>query len=137
MTSSDLWDAETAERYDETSAFMFAPEVLDPAINVLADLAGDDPALEFAIGTGRVAVPLAERGVHVSGIELSQPMVDQLHKKRIDIPVVVGDMATSTVAGEFSLVYVGGTASEICARRPNRSPASATPRVISDLVVGS
>ena len=106
MTSSDLWDAETAERYDETSAFMFAPEVLDPAVDFLADLAGDGPALELAIGTGRVAIPLAERGVPVSGIELSQPMVDQLHEKRPDIPVVVGDMATTTVPGEFSLVYV-------------------------------
>ncbi|HEX8497373.1 MAG TPA: class I SAM-dependent methyltransferase [Actinomycetales bacterium] len=106
MTSSDLWDAETAERYDESSAFMFAPEVLDPAVDLLAGLAGDGPALELAIGTGRVAVPLAERGVAVSGIELSQPMVDRLRAKRDDIPVVVGDMATSTVPGAFSLVYV-------------------------------
>ena len=52
MTSSDLWDAETAERYDESSAFMFAPEVLEPAVGFLADLAGDGPALELAIGTG-------------------------------------------------------------------------------------
>lgn len=106
VTSSDLWDAETAERYDESSAFMFAPEVLEPAVDFLAGLAGDGPALELAIGTGRVAVPLVERGVPVSGIELSQPMVDQLHKKRSDIPVVVGDMATSSVPGRFSLVYV-------------------------------
>ena len=106
MTSSDLWDAETAERYDETSAFMFAPEVLSPAVHFLAALAGDGPALEFAIGTGRVAIPLVERGIAVSGIELSQPMVDQLRKKRQDIPVVVGDMATTTVPGQFSLVYL-------------------------------
>lgn len=106
MTSSDLWDAETAERYDESSAFMFAPEVLEPAVDFLAELAGDGPALELAIGTGRVAVPLVERGVPVTGIELSQPMVDQLRKKRSDIPVLVGDMATSTVPGEFALVYV-------------------------------
>src|SRR4051812_876585 len=97
MSSSDLWDAETAERYDESSAFMFAPEVLDPAVQFLAEMAGDGPVLEFAIGTGRVAIPLAERGVSVAGIELSQPMVDQLRKKRADIRVVVGDMATSTV----------------------------------------
>ena len=106
MTSSDLWDAETAERYDAASAFMFEPDVLEPAVRFLADLAGDGPALEFAIGTGRVAVPLVERGVPVSGIELSQPMVDQLRQKRTDIPVVVGDMATSTVPGQFSLVYI-------------------------------
>src|SRR4051812_12865744 len=65
VTSSDLWDAETAERYDETSAFMFAPDVLDPAVRFLADLAGTGAALEFAIGTGRVAIPLVERGVSV------------------------------------------------------------------------
>lgn len=106
MTSSDLWDAETAARYDESSAFMFTPEVLDPAVVFLAQLAGDGAALELAIGTGRVAVPLADRGVPVSGIELSQPMADQLRRKRADIPVVVGDMATTRVPGEFSLVYV-------------------------------
>jgi len=106
MTSSDIWDHETAARYDETSAYMFAPEVLDPAVALLAGLAGEGAALEFAIGTGRVAIPLTERGVAVSGIELSQPMVDQLHQKGADIPVVVGDMATSTAPGEFSLVYV-------------------------------
>lgn len=106
MTSSDLWDAETAERYDQTAAFMYAPKVLAPAIGFLADLAGDGPALEFAIGTGRVAIPLVEQGVAVSGLELSQPMVDQLQKKRTDIPVVVGDMASSTMPGQFSLVYL-------------------------------
>jgi SAM-dependent methyltransferase len=106
MTSSDVWDAETAERYDDSSAFMFAPDVLDPAVAFLSELAGDGPALEFAIGTGRVAIPLVERGISVTGIELSQPMVDQLHRKVSDLPVVVGDMATSKVPGEFSLVYV-------------------------------
>ena len=106
MTSSDLWDAETAAHYDETSAFMFTPEVLDPAVDLLADVAGEGAALELAIGTGRVAIPLADRGVPVTGVELSQPMADRLHAKRPDIPVVVGDMATSTVPGEFSLVYV-------------------------------
>ena len=106
MTSSDYWDADNASGYDESSAFMFAPEVLDPAVDFLAALAGDGSALELAIGTGRVAIPLADRGIPVTGIELSQPMVDELHRKRADLPVVVGDMATSTVAGEFSLVYV-------------------------------
>jgi SAM-dependent methyltransferase len=106
VTSSDLWDEETAERYDESSAFMFTAEVLDPAVDFLAGLAGDGPALELAIGTGRVAVPLAERGIPVSGIELSQPMADRLRAKRADIPVTVGDMATTVVPGEFSLVYL-------------------------------
>ena len=108
MSSSDLWDEETARRYDESSADMFAPDVLDPAVDLLAALAGEGAALELAIGTGRVAIPLSERGVHVTGIELSAPMAAQLHRK-VDpatIPVTVGDMATVRVAGEFSLVYV-------------------------------
>lgn len=106
VTSSDSWDEATAVNYDAASAFMFEPEVLGPAVDFLADFAGDGRALEFAIGTGRVAIPLADRGVPVTGIELSQPMVDVLHRKRAEIPVVVGDMATSTAPGEFSLVYV-------------------------------
>ena len=106
VTSSDLWDAETAKRYDESSAFMFASDILDPAVDFLAELAVDGPVLELAIGTGRVAIPLTQRGISVTGIELSQPMVDQLHRKTPDLPVVVGDMATSTVPGEFSLVYL-------------------------------
>ncbi len=108
MTSSDLWDEATAERYDESSAPMFAPDVLDPAVDLLARLAADGPALELAIGTGRVAVPLAARGVRVSGIELSEPMVARLRRKVDDatVPVAVGDMATVRVPGEFSLVYL-------------------------------
>lgn len=108
MTSSDLWDEDTAERYDEMSAAMFAPAVLDPAVDLLARLAGSGPALELAIGTGRVAIPLAARGVSVTGIELSQPMVDRLRRKvsAEALPVVTGDMATTTVPGRFSLVYV-------------------------------
>ncbi len=108
MTSSDVWDEEAAERYDETSAEKFAPEVLDPTVDFLARLAGQGPVLEFAIGTGRVAIPLAARGVRVSGIELSQPMVAQLRRKvdEAALPVVIGDMATTRIPGEFSLVYV-------------------------------
>lgn len=104
MSSSDLWDVETAERYDEESSFMFSPEVLGPAVDFLTGLAGDGAVLEFAIGTGRVAIPLIDKGVRLSGIELSQPMVDQLHAKAPDLPVTVGDMATTTVEGEFALV---------------------------------
>ncbi|HWC23181.1 MAG TPA: class I SAM-dependent methyltransferase [Flexivirga sp.] len=106
MSSSDLWDVEAAERYDAESSFMFAPEVLTPAVDFLAGLAGTGAALEFAIGTGRVAIPLIDKGISVSGIELSQPMVDQLHAKAPNLLVTVGDMATTVVAGEFSLVYL-------------------------------
>ncbi|MFC5177554.1 class I SAM-dependent DNA methyltransferase [Nocardioides taihuensis] len=110
MTSSDLWDEDDAERYDEAVPEMFAPEVLRPTVDLLADLAGDGAALELAIGTGRVAVPLAERGVPVSGIELSAPMVARLREKvgEATIPVAVGDMAATRVggAGGFALVYL-------------------------------
>lgn len=108
MTSSDIWDAETAARYDAGSAGMFAPEVLGPTVDVLAELAGDGPALELAVGTGRVAIPLAARGIPVTGIELSEPMASVLRAKTDAVPVVVGDMATTQapVPGGFSLVYL-------------------------------
>ena len=110
MTSSEVWGEETAARYDADSAERFAPEVLDPTVDRLERLADDGPALELAIGTGRVGVPLAARGVPVTGIELSEPMVAQLRRKVDEerIPVHVGDMATTVVpgAGTFSLVYL-------------------------------
>jgi SAM-dependent methyltransferase len=108
MTSSHVWDEATAERYDETSTEKFAPEVLGPTVDFLADLAGSGAALEFAIGTGRVAVALADRGVPVAGIELSAPMVAQLRRKvdETALRVAIGDMATTTVPGEYSLVYL-------------------------------
>ena len=108
MRQDEIWNGETAERYDTPGTGMFAPEVLDPAVDRLAALAGDGPVLEFAIGTGRVAVPLAGRGVRVSGIELSVPMVERLRSKAdaATIPVVIGDMATATAPGEYSLVYL-------------------------------
>lgn len=106
VSSSDVWDEATAAGYDRTAAFMYAPEVLDPVVDALAGLAGEGAALEFGIGTGRVAIPLVSRGIPVSGIELSPHMAAALHRKRADIPVVVGDMASSTAPGVFSLVYV-------------------------------
>ena len=85
---------------------MFDPELLAATSAFLADLAGSGEALEFAIGTGRVAVPLAERGVSVSGIELSEPMADKLLEKSQEIPVVIGDMSSVRVPGSFSVVYL-------------------------------
>ncbi|MEV4179546.1 class I SAM-dependent methyltransferase [Nonomuraea sp. NPDC049709] len=104
----EIWDADMARQYDTPGAGMFAPEVLTPTVDRLAGLAGGGRALEFAVGTGRVAVPLAERGVPVTGIELSRPMIDQLRTKvdEATIPVVVGDMATATAPGEYTLVYL-------------------------------
>ncbi|MET8962458.1 class I SAM-dependent methyltransferase [Streptomyces sp. NPDC004074] len=108
MTSSELWTRATAERYDVEEAEMSSVAVLGPTLAFLAELAGDGRALEFAIGTGRVGVPLRERGVPVTGIELSEHMAAVLRSK-IDedaLPVVIGDMATTVVPGEFTLVYL-------------------------------
>ncbi|MEV0690857.1 class I SAM-dependent methyltransferase [Streptomyces sp. NPDC050388] len=108
MQQEEIWDADTAQRYDTPGTGMFAPETLGPAVDRLTGLAGEGAALEFAIGTGRVAVPLAERGVPVTGIELSVPMVERLRTKADEatIPVVIGDMTTTVVPGGYSLVYL-------------------------------
>src|SRR5690606_17336180 len=108
MRQEEIWDAEAARTYDTPGEGVFAPEVLGPTVDRLAGLAGDGRALEFAIGTGRVAVPLAERGVPVTGIELSTAMIQQLRTKADEatIPVVQGDMATATAPGEYTLVYL-------------------------------
>jgi SAM-dependent methyltransferase len=108
MRQEEIWDAKAARGYDTPGVGMFAPEVLAPTVDRLAELADDGPALEFAIGTGRVAIPLAERGVPVTGIDLSQPMVDQLRTKADEarIPVILGDMATTAAPGRYTLVYL-------------------------------
>ncbi len=108
MGDDDIWDAETAESYDTPGVGMFAPEVLGPTVDRLAELAGKGPALELAIGTGRVAVPLSRRGIPVAGIELSPAMIAQLRKKADaeTIPVVLGDMATAVAPGSYALVYL-------------------------------
>ena len=87
-----------AARYDESAADMFDPTVVDPVVDLLAELAGSGRALELGIGTGRIALPLAQRGVPVHGIELSQAMVDRMRAKPggADIPVTIGDFASAT-----------------------------------------
>jgi len=87
---------------------MFSPKLLKPTVERLAELAGEGCALEFAIGTGRIAIPLSERGISVTGIEMSTAMIDQLRTKadESDIPVVVGDMATTSAPGRYALVYL-------------------------------
>lgn len=98
--------AEVAADYDDPDSPMFQAATIDPAVDLLAELAGTGRACEFAIGTGRIALPLAAGGVPVSGIELSRAMVEQLRAKpggdRIE--VAIGDMTTTTVPGDFSLV---------------------------------
>jgi hypothetical protein len=102
------FDGPVAERYDDPDDEMFSPEVLGPTVDLLRELAAGQAALELAIGTGRVALPLSESGVHVHGIELSEAMVAQLRSKpgaeRID--VAIGDMTSTHVEGRFGLVYL-------------------------------
>lgn len=97
----DWFAGDVAERYDASTADM----PVEPLVDFLAPLAGGG-ALELAIGTGRVAVPLAARGVRVAGIDLSPDMVAQLRHKTDAIAAVVGDMTTTRVEATFSLVYL-------------------------------
>jgi SAM-dependent methyltransferase len=102
------FDEGIAEAYDEDEAERFEPASVDPAVDFLAEIAGDGRALELGIGTGRLALPLADRGVHICGIDLSKAMVAKLRAKPggADIPVTIGDFATTTVDGSFSLAYL-------------------------------
>jgi SAM-dependent methyltransferase len=97
-----------AARYDASSAEMFDPAVVEPAVDFLAELAGDGAALELGIGTGRIALPLARRGVDVHGIDLSEAMVARLRAKPggEEIGVTIGDFAAARVGRTFSLAYV-------------------------------
>jgi SAM-dependent methyltransferase len=108
MQIDDIWDAETAKSYDTPGTGIFSPDILGPTVDRLAELAGHGQALEFAIGTGRVAVPLRERGIPVVGIEASPAMIAQLRTKvdEATIPVVLGDMATTSAQGIYTLVYL-------------------------------
>jgi SAM-dependent methyltransferase len=97
-----------AARYDETSANMFAPALVDPVVDFLAELAGNGRALELGIGTGRIALPLAERGIPVHGIELSKAMAARLRAKpgAEDVGVTIGDFASTAVDGRFAVAYL-------------------------------
>ncbi len=102
----DFFDDPVAATYDDDTTDEFSAATIAAAVDALAALAGTGSALELAIGTGRIAVPLAERGVPVVGIDLSSAMVARLRAKRDDIPVTIGDIATTRVTGSFSLVYL-------------------------------
>lgn len=103
-----MWDEDIAKVYDTVSAAAYDPSVLDPMVDVLADLAGEGPAIEFGVGTGRAALALSRRGIPVHGIELSPHMAGQMTvKPGADlVPVTIGDMATARVDGTFRLVYL-------------------------------
>ena len=105
---TDHFGEPVAQRYDESSAESFEPAVVEPMVDFLAELAGGGAALELGIGTGRVALPLARRGVRVHGIDLSAAMVARLRAKpgAQDIGVTVGDFATTVVEGRFSVAYL-------------------------------
>lgn len=108
INQQQLWDEEAAGQYDTPGEGMFSSEVLGPTVEVLSELAGNGPAVEFAIGTGRVAIPLSEAGVPVSGIELSHAMIARLREKvgEDHLPVVQGDMTQARVTGTFSLAFL-------------------------------
>ena len=103
-----LFDEAIAARYDASSGEMFDPAVVEPTVDFLADLAGSGRALELAIGTGRIALPLSQRGVPVHGIDMSKAMVEQLRAKpgSEKIGVTIGDFATTRVEGTFTLAYL-------------------------------
>lgn len=103
-----MWTADDAATYDDDVAAMFRPDALDPVVDFLAGIAADGRALEFATGSGRVALALADRGVDVVGLELSPSMIDlMLGKPGAErIPVIHGDMSTTRVEGTFRLVYL-------------------------------
>jgi len=105
--SEGFFGERAASVYDERDG-MSAPEVVGPVVEMLAGFAGDGAALEFAIGTGRIALPLAERGVRVAGIDNSEAMLARLRAKpgAAAVETTLGDMASTRVGGEFSVVYL-------------------------------
>jgi SAM-dependent methyltransferase len=104
----DHFGEPVAARYDASSPDMFDPAVVEPTVDFLAALAGDGAALELGIGTGRIALPLARRGVPVHGIDLSPAMVGRLRAKPGGdaIPIAIGDFASTTVEGRFRVAYL-------------------------------
>jgi len=102
------FDERVAARYDDTYDYQNDPAVVEPVVDLLAELAGDGRALELGVGTGRIALPLAQRGVLVHGIELSRAMADRLRAKpgADAVDVTIGDMATTRVEGSFRVAYI-------------------------------
>lgn len=108
QVAEDYFGEDIAAHYTEDSGWAFNPLVIAQTVDVLADLVGDGTALEFAVGTGRIALPLAAQGVPVSGIDLSTAMVEQLlaNDQARQLNMTIGDMATTRVDGTFRLVYL-------------------------------
>jgi hypothetical protein len=128
--ASITWDSDTAGLYDAINAAEADPAVVGPMVGLLASLAGAGPVLEFAVGTGRIALPLGGRGIAVSGIELSPHMAGRLRAKpgADAVAVTVGDMTSTRVPGTFTLVYLAAnTIMNVTTPRTSRSPSSPTP----------
>jgi ubiquinone/menaquinone biosynthesis C-methylase UbiE len=108
MHRDGYFDEHVARRYDESGGPEFEAETIRATVDFLAALAGNGRALELAIGTGRIAVPLAARGVEVHGIDMSRAMVKRLRAKPGggDIGITIGDFSTTRVEGRFSLAYL-------------------------------
>lgn len=108
MDADGYFGEKVAAGYDESEGPMFRPEAIEPAVEALWRLAGGGRALELGIGTGRIALPLARRGVPVAGIDMSRAMVERMAAKPGGdaIDVTIGDFATTRVEGTFSLVYL-------------------------------
>jgi SAM-dependent methyltransferase len=106
--TTDYFGERVAERYDDSSAEMFDPSKVEPVVDFLVELATDGSALELGIGTGRIALPLAQRGIRIHGIDLSEAMAAKLRAKpgASDIGVTVGDFATTAVEKRFSIAYL-------------------------------
>ena len=107
MQDDGFFDATVAKTYDRDHGGQ-DPQLIAQTVDLLSALSEAGPILEFAIGTGRIALPLAAKGHEVKGIELSQPMVAELRKKEIGTPleVTIGDMTTAQVDGTFALVFL-------------------------------
>jgi SAM-dependent methyltransferase len=105
---TNYFDTDVAASYDDPDDPMFSAAVVDQTVQTLVELADGGPALEFAVGTGRVALPLSRAGVPVTGLEYSAAMLDVLRAKpgAEAVTTVLGDMATTRVPGEFALVYL-------------------------------
>lgn len=108
MSDDGYFGERVAATYDESDPAMSDPRVVDPVVDFLVEIAGSGRALELGIGTGRIALPLARRGVPVHGIELSKAMVARLRAKPggEDVGVTIGDFATTAVDGTFSVAYL-------------------------------
>jgi cyclopropane fatty-acyl-phospholipid synthase-like methyltransferase len=102
---SGWFEEDVGVRYDQSTGSYFEPATIEATVDFLEPLATGG-ALELAVGTGRIAVPLAARGVRVAGIDYSPAMAEQLRTKSAEIPVEIGDYATTRLDGEFSLVYL-------------------------------